>query len=334
MIACNLPIPLHSKLFVQHAAHSGFRHLYEAIENRLMELLPLPKSEENPLIHAMHTGVLAPGKRTRSVMMMLACNGLNGNTKAVLDLACSVEMVHTASLFMDDLPCMDNAHTRRGLPAAHVQYGQDVAMLAAVALLAEALRLVASTSSLSADVRSHVVVVLSRAVGPQGLAKGQYLDLHNGPRVRGEQDIAVVNGQKTGALFSAALEMTALACNASIRSRTSLQAAAIEIGQAFQMRNDLEDGSHAVSSASKERYKDIGKSTMVSLLGRETVQLRMRKHLADAVVHLQAALPKDEQMVKFTMQAFGLPSSDMEPRTASVETGSFPKRSFQHMATG
>jgi geranylgeranyl diphosphate synthase, type II len=117
------------------------------IEHRLRELLPLPEREGDLLGQAMHTGVLAPAKRTRSLLMLLASKGLGGNVRAVLDLACAVEMVHTASLFMDDMPCMDNARIRRGRLAAHAQYGQDVAMLGAVALLSEAWRLVAARVS-------------------------------------------------------------------------------------------------------------------------------------------------------------------------------------------
>ena len=316
----------------RQSVHDTSFCLPASIENRLRQLLPEPQS--NRLNHAMYTGVLAPGKRTRSVLMMLACQGLGGNTHAVLDLACAVEMVHTASLFMDDMPCMDNAQTRRGQPAAHVEYGQDVAMLAAVALLTESLRLVASIDSLAADVRSQLVVVLSRAIGPQGLAKGQYLDLHNGLNVRDEGDVAQVNEQKTGVLFAAALEMTALACHAGNRSKAALQAAASDIGQAFQMRDDLEDGSPPGIRATKDRNKDIGKSTLVSLLGREVIQRRMQKHLADAVCHLRTALPQDEQMVEFTLQAFGMQLHELDVAPANVESKQNHTRFMQRWAAG
>lgn len=180
------------------------------------------QAEKTALAHAMHTGVLAPGKRTRLVLTMLDYHGLKGNQQAVLDFACSFEMVHTASLFMDDLPCLDTVQTLPGLPAAHVQYEQDAAMLAAVALVSEALRLVASVNVLLAELRSQLVIVLSRSVGPKGFAKGQYLDLHNGLKIWGEQDIACVNGQKTGVLFATAPNMAAVACNASNISRTGV----------------------------------------------------------------------------------------------------------------
>ena len=309
-------------------------NIHESIQSRLQELVPLPRSSGDLLCHAMHSGVLAPGKRYRPVLMMLACHGLGGKAPCVLDLACAVEMVHTASLFLDDLPCMDNAQTRRGQPAAHVQYGEDVAMLGAVALLSEALRLVASVRFLPADLRLQFVVILSKAIGPQGLAKGQYLDLHHGTEMRQERDIAGVNGQKTGALFSAALEMTAIACRASDSAQVALKAAAIEIGQAFQMRDDLDDGSDLSHSPIKDRHKDVGKPTLVSLLGREVVQQQMHRHLADAVHYLGVALPVDKKMAQFTLRAFGLKVSDLATSCVAVEVDGLDKRRRWQLATG
>ena len=58
-------------------------------------------------------------------------------------LACAVEMVHAASLVLDDLPCMDDAATRRGLPSTHARFGEDVAVLTGVALLNQAYGLLA-----------------------------------------------------------------------------------------------------------------------------------------------------------------------------------------------
>ena len=90
---------------------------------------------------------------------------------------------------------MDSAHIRRGLPTAQIRYGQDVAVLAAVTPLSKALRLVAKATILSAELCLQLVVVLSRAVDPDGLAKGQYLDVHNTSKARDEHDIASVNGE-------------------------------------------------------------------------------------------------------------------------------------------
>jgi geranylgeranyl diphosphate synthase, type II len=282
------------------------------IEHRLRELLPLPDQGENLLVHAMHTGILAPGKRTRALLMLLTARSLGGNLRAVVDLACAVEMVHTASLFMDDMPCMDNARMRRGQLASHIQYGEDIAMLAAVALLSEAYLVITNIEDLPTRTRSSLVTRLSCAVGRNGLANGQYLDLRRTSVVRSEDGIASVNGQKTGILFVAALDMAAMASRADDESRASIRAAAHDIGQAFQMRDDLEDGMHTNGIALKDRNKDQGKTTLVSLLGREAVQFRMRKHIHQAVAHLRSAVPKDAQVAEFVLQAFEMPAYELD----------------------
>ena len=286
--------------------------LRSLIERRLQELLPLPQQGENLLAHAMHTGVLAPGKRTRSMLMLLTAKSLDGDLKVVLDLACAVEMVHAASLFLDDMPCMDNAQLRRGRLAAHLQYGEDIAVLASIALLSEACLVITNIENLPAYVRSRLVAALSCAVGRQGLANGQYLDLRGAAAKQSEEGIASLNKQKTGVLFAAALDMAAMASQADDHCRAELRAAAIDIGQAFQMRDDLEDGSPTVGMALKDRHKDQGKTTLVSLLGRETVKAKMLEHLRDAVAHLQAAIPRDPHLRDFVLQAFNVSSDEIE----------------------
>ena len=170
-------------------------------------------------------------------------------------------------------------------------------------------------------------------IGVLAPGKRTCLDLHNTSKARGERDVACVNEQKTGVLFAAALAMAALACDTSDVSRATLQAAAADIGQAFQMLDDLEDGSQTLTIATKDHYKDVGKSTMVSLLGWEAVQQRMPKHLDDAVLHLRKALPDDDQMVEFTLQACGRQSGKFELTTADMNPNRFQMRSMQHMAT-
>ena len=321
----------HLKLLAAAACNDTLQNLRNSIKSRQRELLPPPHFKENLLIQAIHTGVLAPGKRFRSVLMLLTCNGPKGNAPAVLDLACAVEMKHTASLFMDGLACMDNAQTRRGQRAVDVQYGEDIAMLAAVALISEVLRLVASVNGLPADSRARLVVTLSSAIGPQGWAKGQHLDLRNANGARGEFDIERVNQQKTSVLFTAALDMAATASGATDVAKAALRGAATSIGQALQMRDNLEDKADAAIRPMKDRNKDIGKTPMVSLLGRKVVEARMRKHLGSAVSHLRMALPRDTRLVDFTLQAFGLHLEEIE--SAANGKSSFEIHRDQFSAT-
>ena len=278
-----------------------------SIEARLAELLPVPADERDLVAAAMQDGVLAPGKRLRPLLMLLVGRGLGHQSKALLDLSCAVEMVHAASLFLDDLPCMDNARLRRGRMAVHVRYGEDIAMLGAVALLSHSCCIVASAASLSGSQRAQLVSVMCEAIGLNGLVRGQYRDLREGALARPASDIASANQQKTGSLFSAAFEMAAIAAGAADGTRSSLRAAAADLGHAFQLRDDLEDCADTEIAITKDRNKDAGKSTMVALLGHEAVQLLLDKHLCLAESRLRHALPADDGVVTLMRSAFSGP---------------------------
>ena len=69
---------------------------------------------------AVETSLFAPAKRLRPMLSLLVAEVLKGDPEAVLPAGCAIEMVHTASLILDDLPSMDDAKTRRGRPTCHV----------------------------------------------------------------------------------------------------------------------------------------------------------------------------------------------------------------------
>ncbi|MDN3234848.1 polyprenyl synthetase family protein [Pseudomonas sp. WAC2] len=247
------------------------------IDTRLEELLP-PVENDDLIAAAMREGALAPGKRIRPLLMLLASQDLDAFSPAILDLGCAVEMVHAASLFLDDMPCMDNATLRRGRPTIHVQFGEDVAVLGAVALLSHAFCVVASTSGVAPVLRNQMVCMLTSAVGSQGLVRGQYRDLREGAKSRSAEAINSTNHLKTGLLFTTALDMTTLAVSAKPLVREGMHRFATELGLAFQLLDDLQDG-HGLG---KDAHQDDGKSTLVALLGRESVQAQLENHLDTA----------------------------------------------------
>ncbi|ENA36622.1 MULTISPECIES: polyprenyl synthetase family protein [Pseudomonas] len=247
------------------------------IDTRLEELLP-PVENDDLIAAAMREGALAPGKRIRPLLMLLASRDLDAFSPAILDLGCAVEMVHAASLFLDDMPCMDNATLRRGRPTIHVQFGEDVAVLGAVALLSHAFCVVASTSGVAPVLRNQMVCMLTSAVGSQGLVRGQYRDLREGAKSRSAEAINSTNHLKTGLLFTTALDMTTLAVSAKPSVREGMHRFATELGLAFQLLDDLQDG-HGLG---KDAHQDDGKSTLVALLGRESVQAQLENHLDTA----------------------------------------------------
>ena len=259
---------------------SAERH---ALTQRLNELLPQPRGQRDMVAVAMRDAALAPGKRVRPLLLMLAARDLGCEAAGVLDLAAAIEMVHAASLVLDDMPCMDDAVMRRGQPATHRQFGEDVAILSAVASLSRAFGVVAVARGLTPEQRGRAVAVLSDAVGDQGLVMGQYMDLREGTAQRSAQSIATANELKTSALFKASLELAAIVASAGEDEAARLRACATELGQAFQLADDLLDISPMDSTATgKDIGQDRGKSTLVAVLGDAEARRRLSAHMARA----------------------------------------------------
>jgi geranylgeranyl diphosphate synthase, type II len=259
--------------------------LRNRVEARLIELAPLEEGEPRPLAQAMRYALLAPGKRTRPVMTLLCAQKFGGDVGDALDVACAFEMVHAASLVLDDLPCMDDAAVRRGRPTVHRRYGEDAAVLAGVALLNEAFGLIARCERLPDGLARRLTAELSAAVGLQGLVAGQMRDL----RDRGAVDadaLLRLNHEKTGVLFCAAAEAGAAIGGAGEAERAHVCAFARHVGAAYQIRDDLLDATADGASAGKDVDQDGGKPTFVSLLGLEGAHQRLQDEMDGAYAAL------------------------------------------------
>lgn len=268
-------------------AEDDMQAVRQALQARLEQLLPAGE-EHDRVSAAMREGVLAPGKRIRPLLLLLAARDLGCDVRhpGLLDFACAVEMVHAASLMLDDIPSMDNALLRRGRPTIHRQFGENVAILAAVALLSKAFGVVADARELSDSCRAQAVAELSAAVGQQGLVQGQFRDLSEGEHERSPEAILTTNELKTSMLFAATLQMAAIVADAALPVRHKLHCFARDLGQAFQLLDDLAD---SLPTTGKDINKDAGKSTLVAIMGAEAAQQQLRAHLQSADAHLACA---------------------------------------------
>lgn len=59
----------------------------------------------------------------------------------------AIEYIHTSSLIIDDLPCMDNAKVRRKQPCIHVCYGEAIAQINSVILMSLAMDTISRTNT-------------------------------------------------------------------------------------------------------------------------------------------------------------------------------------------
>lgn len=217
---------------------------------------------------AMRYALLSPGKRVRPVLTLLATEALRGPLPRVLPLACAVEMVHAASLILDDLPCQDGASLRRGKPTTHVAFGEAVAILAAMGLTTEAFAVVAgAAASLGARRSAEIAIVLGAAVGPSGLVAGQDADLASVGTPVDLDRLEFIHSRKTGALFMASVEIAAIACAASAAVRECLKAYAKNLGLAFQITDDVLDATGTPEALGKDTGKDVTRNTFVTFAG-------------------------------------------------------------------
>src|SRR5262245_63498776 len=123
----------------------------------------------------MRYSLLAPGKRLRPILALLAARACGGSDEVAMPAACAVEMVHAYSLIHDDLPAMDDDDLRRGRPTCHKVYGEALAILAGDALLTLAFQALAE--SYPPATAAGCCLELARGSGAAGMVGGQVLDL-------------------------------------------------------------------------------------------------------------------------------------------------------------
>jgi geranylgeranyl diphosphate synthase type II len=220
---------------------------------------------------AVESSLFAPAKRLRPILALMVADVLHGNADSVLPAACALEMAHTASLILDDLPSMDDATSRRGRPACHVAHGEATAILAAFALLNRAYEVLALGWPGGPDTvtRADLAAELARAVGLEGMIAGQAEDLAATDRALDFATLEFIHRHKTGALFMASASFGAAASRANDAERGALVAYAKNLGLAFQIVDDLIDATGAAAEAGKDVGQDAKKTTFVSFAGVE-----------------------------------------------------------------
>ena len=245
----------------------------ERVEQRLDVLLSVAAFPKSSLIRAARYAVLGAGKRFRPIVSIATAMALGVKDKDVIDPACAIEFVHAASLIMDDLPCMDDAKLRRGKPACHIVYGEDITLLTAISLLNQSYAVISTASSLDHETRVRVSSILSNSVGFDGLAYGQALDLHAQTEEVDVAQLEIMQKQKTASLFVAATEIGALVAGANDEQLELTKQFGLHMGRAFQILDDLLDATGEIENVGKDIGQDAGKPTFASLLGVREAEL-------------------------------------------------------------
>ena len=227
------------------------------------------KGRDRRLAEAMRYAAIGGGKRFRALLVTAVCDLVGGPYALALRVGAAIECVHAQSLVHDDLPCMDDDDLRRGRPTLHRKFDEATAILAGDALLALGFELLADEATHpDANVRAGLVLALARAVGQDGLAGGQMMDLYP-PAKPTKQDLFNCESHKTGALIRFAVEAGSMLGECSPDERGRLLRFAENLGLVFQIRDDMLDRIGDVGVVGKAVGKDAsaGRTSATSLLG-------------------------------------------------------------------
>ncbi len=213
------------------------------------------------LTAAMRHAVFPRGARIRPRLCLAVAEACAEDDPAAVDgAAAAIELMHCASLVHDDLPCFDNANTRRGRLSVHRAYGEPLAVLAGDALIVLAFQTIAIGAAGSPARLPALLLTLARATGtPSGIAAGQAWECE--PTI----DLGRYQRAKTGALFAAATMAGAAAAGADPEAWRELGE---RLGEAYQVADDIAD----LLSGEADLGKPIGQDLR---LGRPNAALAM-----------------------------------------------------------
>lgn len=267
------------------------------VEEALRRLTP--RSEAPAVAAAVEDSLFAPAKRLRPILSLLVAEVLKGDPGSLLPAASAIEMVHTASLILDDLPSMDDASSRRGRPACHVAHGEATAILAAFALLNHGYEILAEgwPGGPDAVARAGIARDIARSVGLEGMIAGQAKDLAMTDQAIEFKTLEFIHNRKTGALFMASALLGATAARAAAAERAAVTAYAKNLGLAFQIVDDLIDATGG-PEAGKDVGKDLKKTTFVSFSGVDGARQLARELVAASQEALSGFGPRAQPLLE------------------------------------
>ena len=206
----------------------------ELIEGGLERFLPTGHLlGARRLNEAIRYAIFPGGKRMRPLLALMGAEVAGCSAEAALPAACATEFLHASSLIFDDLPAMDDADVRRGRSALHLSFGEDTALLTALALLNQAYALFGVTPDL---LREAV-----ECIGVNGMIGGQAADLEIRAAGTASECGRESRNRKTTGLMRLTLTAGAMAAGAKTKDIRALAHCGECLGEAYQTYDDLLD---------------------------------------------------------------------------------------------
>ena len=263
----------------------------EKVFNRIDALLP----DTNKITSSMRYSALADSKCIRAGLIFASGN-LNKeiSNSSLIDMATSIELMHTYSLIHDDLPSMDNDEMRRGKASSHVKFNEATAILTGDALQALAYENIVSSPEITQSQKIASIKALSNACGHEGMILGQQYDLD--AENNDYKDIKKIHELKTGRLIRVAITMPHLGNNNQKNQLEVLDEVGKDLGLAFQIIDDVLEVSSDSGTLGKSNQSDLmnSKLTYVNTFGKQE-SIDQAHALSNACISkLEYSFNKDE----------------------------------------
>lgn len=238
----------------------------EKVFNRIDTLLP----DVNKIASSMRYSALADSKCIRAGLIFASGNLNNEiSNSALIDMAASIELMHTYSLIHDDLPSMDNDEMRRGQASNHIKFNEATAILTGDALQALAYENIVASTEITDSQKIASIKALADACGHEGMILGQQYDLD--AEKNAYNDIKKIHELKTGKLIRVAMTMPHLGNEKQKNQLIVLDEVGRDLGLAFQIIDDVLEVSSDSNTLGKSNQSDLvnEKLTYVSAFGKQ-----------------------------------------------------------------
>ena len=270
----------------------------EQVQHILEMYLPKEEGFQKTVLEAMNYSMYAGGKRLRPILMLETYRLFGGQGKVIEPFMAAIEMIHTLSLIHDDLPALDNDEYRRGRRTTHVVYGEAMAILAGDALLNYAYETAVQAFELEPENTriGKALAILSRKTGVYGMLGGQCVDVEAAGKNITREKLDFIYRLKTSALIEASMMTGAALAGASKEQIQQIEAAARDIGLAFQIRDDILDVTSTVDELGKPVFSDEKneKTTYVTIEGIEKAKKDVEEISKRAICALKSMEKENE----------------------------------------
>lgn len=272
----------------------------------LHRLAPIGDHIEDSLRDATRHALNTEGSFSRAKLAGGLAKELGLSKEYAENLGGSIELFHLASLLLDDLPCMDNADTRRTKSCTHLLYGDNATILSALGLINQAyFHLWKLFATKEQSIQQEAARITQECLGFQGILDGQSKDINYYFSHNNQEHVAEIAEKKTGSLFRLCLLLPAVLTEASRYEKLQLSNLARDWGLAYQIADDLKDIYYSDTISGKSSHKDaeLGRPNMALAIG-EVATANLLDNLINRTQSNIEALKRSRNGIYATLDEF------------------------------